>query len=46
MNFLNLRCSEDAQWEIRQYALATRDIFKETMPQTYEAWEKNGYIAP
>jgi len=46
MNFLNLRAAEDAQWEIRQYALAIKDIFKEKMPQTFGAWEGNGYLAP
>lgn len=46
MNFLELRCAENAQWEIRQYALAIRDMFKEAMPMTYQAFEENGFIAP
>lgn len=46
MHFLNLRAATDAQWEIRQYALAMKDMFKEAMPQTYQAWEDNDLIAP
>lgn len=46
MNFLGLRAADDAQWEIRQYALAIKDMFEELMPQTFTAWENNGYIAP
>jgi len=46
MNFLSLRCGEDAQWEIRQYAEAIRDIFKDIMPMTYKAWIENGSLAP
>jgi thymidylate synthase (FAD) len=46
MNFLSLRQNEDAQWEIRQYALAIKEMFKEAMPQTYGAWERSGYLAP
>jgi thymidylate synthase (FAD) len=42
MHFLRLRTSEDAQWEIRQYAYALRDILAEKMPLTYEAFEENG----
>jgi len=38
MNFLTLRCAEDAQWEIRQFAFVVRDIFKEKMPMTFNAW--------
>jgi thymidylate synthase (FAD) len=46
MNFLGLRAAEDAQWEIRQYAIAMKEMFKDTMPLTYKAWEENGYVAP
>lgn len=46
MNFLSLRSAEDAQWEIRQYALAMREMFKNAMPLTYKAWEENSFIAP
>jgi len=46
MNFLNLRCGEDAQWEIRQYAEAIKEMFEEKMPMTFWAWKENGYLAP
>ena len=46
MNFLNLRCGENAQWEIRQFALAIKEMFKEVMPMTFKAWEQNNYLAP
>jgi thymidylate synthase (FAD) len=46
MNFLSLRCADNAQWEIRQYALAMKEMFKAKMPLTFQAWEENGYIAP
>lgn len=40
LHFLELRCSMDAQYEIRQYALAIKDIVKAWVPLTYEAWNK------
>jgi thymidylate synthase (FAD) len=46
MNFLSLRAADDAQWEIRQYAIAMKEMFKEKMPMTYKAWENNRYITP
>lgn len=46
MNFLSLRAAEDAQWEIRQYALAMKGMFAEAMPLTFNAWQANEYIAP
>lgn len=46
MNFLSLRNADNAQWEIRQYAIAMEDIFKEKMPFTYEAWIEYGRLAP
>lgn len=46
MNFLGLRAAEDAMWEIRQYAITMKEMFKEAMPLTYNAWEQNNYIAP
>lgn len=46
MNFLSLRAAEDAQWEIRQYALGMKKIFKNHMPMTFQAWEQNNFIAP
>lgn len=38
MNFLDLRNSPDAQWEIQEYARALESHFKRLMPYTYEAW--------
>lgn len=46
MNYLTLRNSEYAQKEIRQYAVALEEIFKLYMPVTYDAYCKNGGIAP
>lgn len=46
MNFLSLRAAEDAQWEIRQYAIGMKEMFKDTMPLTYNAWEQNGFLSP
>ncbi|RME45771.1 MAG: FAD-dependent thymidylate synthase [Chloroflexi bacterium] len=41
MNFLNLRNSEHAQYEIRQYARAIEDIFAQKMPWTQAAFRKH-----
>ncbi len=38
MNFINLRADYHAQWEIRQYAEAIAEIFREKMPWTYQAF--------
>ena len=38
MHFLKLRMDSHAQWEIRQYANAMYDIFKELYPWTAEAF--------
>lgn len=43
MNFLNQRCSEDAQWEIREYATRTALIFREKMPWTFSAFLEYGF---
>ncbi len=40
MNFLRLRMGEDAQWEIRQYALAVHSIFRERLPWTSAAFDR------
>ncbi len=40
LNFLQLRADEHAQLEIRRYAEAIRDIFKDRMPWTWEAYSK------
>lgn len=46
MNFLNLRNAPTAQWEIQQYAGVLETFFAEKMPVTYEAFIRNGRIAP
>jgi thymidylate synthase ThyX len=38
MNFVNLRCDESAQWEIRQYANRIALFFSEKMPWTFSAF--------
>ena len=40
LNFLSLRMDEHAQLEIREYADAMAEIFKEKMPWTWEAFIK------
>jgi len=40
LNFLALRLDAHAQYEIREYATALREIFKEKMPWTWEAFNK------
>ncbi len=42
MHFLKLRMSREAQYEIRQYALAIYSIFKQKLPWTAEAYETFG----
>lgn len=44
MHFMRLRMAEDAQWEIRQYARAMHEIFRDVMPWTAEAFDL--YINP
>ena len=39
MRFLMLRCAQDAQYEIRAYAKAILEIFKNWMPVTYRAFD-------
>lgn len=46
MNFISLRISEHAQYEIRCYAEDLLELFREAMPITCEAFEKNGMVAP
>ncbi len=40
LNFISLRADEHAQYEIRRYADAIRDVFMEKMPWTWEAYAK------
>lgn len=37
--FMTLRCHPHAQWEIRQYAVAMRDLIKPIVPVSLMAWE-------
>ena len=46
MNFLSLRTDKNAQMEIREYAAAVEELFKDAMPVTYQAWIDNGKVAP
>lgn len=46
MHFLNLRNSEFAQWEIRQYAIVIETIFSKLMPVTHTAFITNNREAP
>lgn len=46
MNFLSLRTDNNAQMEIREYAAAVEELFKDAMPVTYQAWIDNGKVAP
>lgn len=46
MNFLSLRNSEQAQWEIKQYAEVVETIFTELMPVTADSFVRNNRIAP
>lgn len=38
LHFLELRRAPDAQYEIREYAIAIEEVLKEKFPITYEAW--------
>lgn len=40
LHFLKLRTASDAQWEIRQVALAIQEVVKEALPWTFEAYQK------
>jgi thymidylate synthase (FAD) len=46
MNFLSLRNSEHAMWEIREYAKVVEQIFTEHMPVTAAAFVSNARLAP
>ena len=41
MNFIELRDEETSQWEIREYAIALKDIINEVFPKTTASWFKN-----
>lgn len=40
LNFINLRADSHAQFEIRRYAEAIQEMFREKMPWTWEAYAK------
>jgi thymidylate synthase (FAD) len=46
MHFCALRNSEDAQYEIRQYAAAAESFLEKLMPVTHAAFVDRGRIAP
>ena len=46
MNFLSLRNASNALYEIQQYAQAIEQIFEKEIPITYEAFVRNGRVAP
>ena len=45
LHFLKLRLSEDAQFEIREYAKAISEIVKEMVPITWKAFEEHVLFA-
>ena len=40
LNFISLRLDEHAQYEMRQYAAAIKEMFSKTMPWTWQAYSK------
>jgi thymidylate synthase (FAD) len=46
MNFLELRMSPHAMYEIRKYAEAMYKLWKEAMPYTAAAFKEHGFVAP
>ncbi len=46
MKFLTLRCDEHAQYEIRVYADAMRELIRPIVPVCLAAWETNGGVLP
>ena len=40
MNFLELRDEPNAQWEIRQYAIAMKEMMFDIYPETTKIWFK------
>jgi thymidylate synthase (FAD) len=41
LKFMTLRCDSHAQYEIRVYAEAMRDLIRSVVPVTVEAWEQS-----
>ena len=46
MHFCSLRNSDQAQYEIQQYAIAAESFLEKLMPATHAAFIENGRIAP
>ena len=46
MHFCSLRNSEQAQFEIREYAATAESFLERLMPVTHEAFVENGRVAP
>lgn len=46
MNFLALRNSKHAQYEIRWFASEVEKLFAQQMPITYDSWVQNGRVCP
>ncbi len=46
MHFLSLRNTNNAQWEIREYAQVVEQFFLDTMPVTAKAFIDSGRVAP
>ena len=46
MHFCSLRNSDQAQYEIQQYAVAAETFLEKLMPATHAAFVENGRIAP
>lgn len=42
--FMTLRCDPNAQWEIRQYALAVEELIKHTFPRTHSLWATKFWV--
>jgi len=40
MNFIELRDESTSQWEIREYAIALKEIMMETFPETTKLWSE------
>ena len=41
MNFIELRDEPTSQWEIREYAIALKEMMMKTFPETTKLWSKN-----
>jgi thymidylate synthase (FAD) len=46
MHFCGLRSSEQAQYEIRQYAVAAESFLQRLMPETHAAYVEAGRVSP